>query len=445
MASCLNRIEEVNPKVNALVEVSVKEAFAAADAADNVVSKGEQLGPLHGVPIATKVNSDQAGHATTNGVTAFRDNIALVDGPEIANLRKAGAVFLGRSNTPAFSHRWFTNNNLHGKTLNPWDSSRTPGGSSGGAAVATATGMVPIAQGNDIGGSIRYPAYACGVTGIRPTPGRVPSWTGPANKDKSLSMQFMSVQGPLARSVSDLRLALTCMSEFDPRSPIYTAAPFIGEPLARPIRVGLLRGADIVKPDPAINQALDTAAAWLTDAGYIVEEIELSIFAEAFKLWWLLCMEEFRPMLPYIEQVADAEMIQSVKHTFVVAEELWGPKPNLSDYIDGYSRRGTLISQLQQFLSAVPLLLLPVSAEQAFEQDADFVSFERARNLVFAQWPMMAIALLGFPAISIPTSVIDGLPVGVQLLGRRFREDTLFTAAEVIEARNNVSTPINPW
>ena len=161
--ACLNRIEQVNPHINAIVECRTEEALAGADAADAAVVRGEELGPLHGVPVTIKVNVDQAGYATTNGVVAFRDKIATEDSPVVANWRKAGAVFIGRTNTPAFSHRWFTANELHGETLNPRNAALTPGGSSGGAAAAVATGMGPLAHGNDYGGSIRYPAAAWSV------------------------------------------------------------------------------------------------------------------------------------------------------------------------------------------------------------------------------------------------------------------------------------------
>ena len=214
--SCLSRIEEVNPRLNALVEVSGEEALVMADAADRAVGAGEALGSLHGVPISIKVNSDQAGHAATNGVLAFKDNVDEVDGPHVKKLREAGAVFVGRSNTPAFSYRWFADNDLHGRTFNPWDEKRTPGGSSGGASSAVASGIMPLAHGNDIGGSIRYPAYACGVVGIWQTVGRVPNWYGPTDADEAPSVQSMLVQGPLARSVADLRLTLDAMSGFDP-------------------------------------------------------------------------------------------------------------------------------------------------------------------------------------------------------------------------------------
>ncbi len=442
--SCLGRIEEVNPRLNALVEVSPGEALDMADRADRAVGDGEELGPLHGVPVAIKVNSDQAGHATTDGVVAFKDNVAEVDSPQVRKLREAGAVFVGRSNSPAFSYRWFTDNDLHGRTLNPRDEGRTPGGSSGGAASAVAAGMLPIAHGNDIGGSIRYPAYVCGVVGIRPTAGRVPGWHGPVDADQALSTQSMAVDGPLARGVADLRLALDAMSGFDPRDPF--TAPVspasANEPLPRPVRVGLLRDVGVATPKPAVNEALDQAAGWLGEAGYVVEEIELPLLAEAYRLWYLLCMEEFRQIMPLVEEVGDEGMKGAAATYYAAAKEWWGERPSLEDYMNGYARRGTLIGRLQSFMQDYPLVLLPVSAEQAFEHDADIVSIERGLRVVAAQWSMMAVPVLGFPAISIPTGVADGLPVGGQLMGRKFREDTVFDAAGVIEARCGALTPV---
>lgn len=176
--SCLQRMREVNPVVNAVVESLETEALSAADAADRRTKsrRNRDLPPLHGVPVTTKINVDLAGHPTTNGIVALRNAIASEDSAPVANLRKAGAVVIGRTNTPAFSFRWFTENDLHGRTLNPWLPSRTPGGSSGGAASAVAVGIGPIAHGNDIAGSVRYPAYCCGVAAIRPSLGRVASF-----------------------------------------------------------------------------------------------------------------------------------------------------------------------------------------------------------------------------------------------------------------------------
>lgn len=442
--SCLARIDQVNPALNALVEVSADEALAAADDADRVVATGAELGPLHGVPVAIKVNSDQEGHATTNGVTAFKDVVAATDSPHVENLRRAGAILVGRSNTPAFSYRWFTNNDLHGRTLNPWDSARTPGGSSGGASSAVASGMVPIGHGNDIGGSVRYPAYACGVVGLRPTVGRVAGLYGPPDVDPSLSVQTMLVQGPLARSVDDVRLAMEGLTGFDPRDPVNVPGAPAPTATPRPRRVALVRDHGVATPVPAVAAALDQAASSLQDAGYVVEEAELPLIEEAYRLWYLLCMEEFRLIMPLVEEVGDEGMKLAAAGYYSVAADWWGEQPDLTAYMNGYARRGTLIRQLGEFLERYAMVLLPVSAEQAFEQDADISSFDSMRRVMAAQCSMMAIPLLGFPALSVPTGVVDGLPTGVQLLGRRFDEDGILDAAEVIEARAGTFTPIDP-
>lgn len=217
VAACLQRTQAVNPTLNAIVQVLEREALAAADEADRAVARGDALGPLHGVPVTTKVNVDQAGLPTTNGVVAFKDVIARDDSPVVANLRKAGAVIFGRTNTPAFSFRWFTDNDLHGRTLNPWSKAHTPGGSSGGASSAVAAGMGPIAHGNDLAGSVRFPASCTGVFGLRPSFGRVPAFQPSAAEERPLAVQLMSVQGPLARTVADIRLALQAMAAADPR------------------------------------------------------------------------------------------------------------------------------------------------------------------------------------------------------------------------------------
>src|SRR5262249_36423077 len=166
--ACLERLKAVNAKLNAVTAPAPQDPLAAADEADRALARGDALGPLHGVPVVIKENIDQAGAATTNGVEAFAKLMAEADSPPVANWRKAGAICIGRTNTPAFSLRWHTDNALRGATLNPWAKDRTPGGSSGGSAAAVAAGICPLAHGNDYGGSIRYPAMACGVAGIRP-------------------------------------------------------------------------------------------------------------------------------------------------------------------------------------------------------------------------------------------------------------------------------------
>lgn len=442
--SSLARIAAVNPHLNALVEVSADEALLAATRADDLTVSGAALGPLHGIPVAIKVNSDQAGHATTNGVAAFKDEIAAFDSPHVARLREAGAIFVGRSNTPAFSYRWFTDNDLHGRTLNPWDATRTPGGSSGGASSAVASGMVPIAHGNDIGGSVRYPAYACGLVGLRPTVGKVPGLYGPPEADHALSVQSMLVQGPLARTVEDVRLALQAMAGHDPRDPFSIPGAPQAPASSNSFKVALVRHHGVAEPSPAVDQALDRAAEILRGAGYQVEEVELPLLAEAYRLWYLLCMEEFRQIMPLVEQVGDPGMQQAAAHYYAVSSEWWGSQPRLADYMNGYARRGTLIRMFGEFMEQYPTVLLPVSAEQAFEQDADIAGVESMRRVMAAQSSMMAIPVLGFPAVSVPTGVANGLPLGVQLLGRRFDEDRLLDVAQLIEDATGTITPIDP-
>src|SRR5262249_16049981 len=192
------------------------------------------------------------------------------------------------------------------------------------------------------------------------------------------------------------------------------------------------------------KQAIDTAAGWLADVGYAVEPIELPLLAEAWRLWWFLAMEDFRRMLPMVEQLGDDAIRRAAVHYYEVSKEWWGVQPGLADYMDGSARRGPVIARLQQFLERSPLVLLPVSAELPFEQDADLASVERTRQVITAQWSMMAIPLVGFPAIAVPTGISEGLPVGVQLLAQRFREYLLLDAAEVVEARAGLLTPIDP-
>ena len=443
-SSCLERIYSVNDALNALVEVSHEEALEAARVADAMVAAGQALGPLHGVPTAIKINTDQAGHATSDGIVAMADAIAPEDSPPTRRLREAGAIFVGRSNSPAFAYRWFADNDLHGRTLNPWDSARTPGGSSGGAASAVASGMVAIGQGNDIGGSIRHPAYACGVAGIRPTVGRVAGRGGRPHLDVPASVQLMAVQGPIARTVDDLRLALAAMSGYDAKDAVSVPGAPAAAPPRRPLKVGVVASNGVSSPVPAVASALRTAASWLADAAYDVEEVELPLLDEAYRLWWLLALEDFRLLLPRVEQTADDGMKAAAAAYYEVAAEWWGVKPTLEDYINGYARRGTLIAQLQAIMEEHPILLLPVSAEQAFEQGADTAGVARVRELIAAQYSMMGLALLGFPGLAVPTGVENGLPVGVQLIGRRFDEPTLLDAGNAIEARAGRLTPIDP-
>ena len=435
VSACLERIEQVNSRINAIVEVRPEEALRAADAADAAVAEGLQLGPLHGVPVTIKVNIDQEGYATTNGVIAFRDKIASEDSPPVANWRKAGAVFIGRTNTPAFSHRWFTDNDLHGRTLNPRNPGLTPGGSSGGAAAAVASGMGPLAHGNDYGGSIRYPAYACGVVGLRPSLGRVPAFNPTHVGERPITAQLMAVQGPLARTARDVRLGLAAMAQKDSRDPWWVPAPLESPQPSHPSRVAVSVDPFGRGVDPAVACAINDAAKSLSDAGYAVEEVALPHMNEAAELWRLLVLNDSRrALLPSALEFGD----EACRTTLLAMLE-HAPEPTFGSYTEGLDRRATVLREWLRFLDRYSVALLPVSLERPFPQGLDLKGKEAMARIMSAQDPLFVFNLLGLPSISVPISIADDIPIGVQLVASRFREDLCLAAAETIEAQYPVS------
>ena len=432
--SVLDRIDAVNPTYKALPEVLHAQALAAAQQADQAQAAGLALGALHGVPVTIKVNVDTAGRPTTDGIVAAQHNTAATDSPLVSALRKAGAIIVGRSNTPAFSLRWFTDNDLHGRTLNPFDATRTPGGSSGGAACAVATGMGPIAHGNDYGGSVRYPAWACGVVGLRTTVGRVPSYkaTGP---NRLISNQQMSVQGPLTRTVGDARLALQVMSEGSALDPQWVPAPLHYADSARPTQVALFKQHPYYDADASVVAALEQAAEWLQAAGYEVEEVEPPHFEEASMLWHHLVFNDMRRGgQPAIEKMGDASVQAAMRH-YLSGVPVW----DRDDYLEALTRRFNILRDWAVFLEKYPVLLMPNSWEKQFPLDDDTRSAERMGQMLRAQSPQLSTAMLGLPGLAVPTGVVQGLPVGVQLVTGRFREDRALAAGEVIERAANFS------
>lgn len=428
VASVLARIADANPGVNALVDVMAGEAVAAADAADAALARGDAVGPLHGVPVTIKVNIDTAGRPTTGGIVALKDLVAAEDAPVTANLRRAGAIVVGRSNTPAFSLRWFTDNDLHGRTLNPFDPAVTPGGSSGGAAAAVALGMGAIAHGNDYGGSIRHPAWACGVVGLRPTAGRVPAFNASAKDERIVSNQLMSVQGPLTRSVADARLALAAMSRRDARDPLWVPAPLEGE-MPRPLNVALFRRWDGLPTHAPVGAALEGAAAALAAAGCIVEEAEPPHFEEAAMLWRQQVFDDLRRGgVAAIETFGDAAVKRALG--FYLGGIAAGDRDAC---LAGLARRLTIARAWSLFFERWPVLLMPVSWERPFPIDDDTRSQARMEAMLRAQSPLLATALLGLPGLAVPTGLVDGLPAGVQLCATRYREDLCLAAGEIVE------------
>lgn len=436
----LERLGAVNPALNAVTVLLADQALAAAERADAAVRRGDLLGPLHGVPVTIKENVDQEGAATANGVAAFKDLIATRDSPPVANLKRAGAIIVGRTNTPAFSLRWDTDNELRGRTYNPWSRRHTPGGSSGGAAAGLAVGIGPLAHGNDLGGSIRYPAYCCGVAGIRPTLGRVPAYNETAAEERPPGTQLMSVQGPLARRVRDVRLGLAAMRARDARDPWWVDAPFVGPPVARPIRVALT-------VDPAnggvhadVAAAVRAAGEALANAGYAVEEVQPPDVEGVAATWTTICINEVRHVTqPWIRKYGGSDLNRSLDFTLAAV-----PDVDLEGYMKALALRAKHIRDWTLFMERYPLVVGPVSTEPPFEIGFDTTSAERHAAVARAQRLLVAVNLLGFPAVAVPTGVARGVPLGVQIIGARYREDLCLDAAETIEAQRPVPTPIDP-
>ncbi|HEY3099279.1 MAG TPA: amidase family protein [Methylomirabilota bacterium] len=436
----LDRLAAVNPALNAVTVLLADQALAAADRADAAVRRGEALGPVHGVPVTIKENVDQEGAATANGVPAFKDLMATSDSPPVANWKRAGAVIVGRTNTPAFSLRWDTDNELRGRTFNPWNRRHTPGGSSGGAAASLAVGIAPLAHGNDLGGSIRYPAYCCGVAGIRPTLGRVPAYNQTAADERPPGTQLMSVQGPLARRVRDVRLGLAAMSARDPRDPWWAPAPLLGEPVARPVRVALTIDPAKAGVHADVAAAVRDAGNALANAGYAVEEVDPPDVEGVAATWSAICINEMRHVTqPWIRKYGGADINRSLDLTLAAVSDV-----DLDGYMKALALRAKHIRDWTLFMERYPLVVGPVSTEPPFEIGFDTTGPERHAEVTRAQRLLVAVNLLGFPAVSVPTGVARGLPQGVQVIGARYREDVCLDAAEAIEAQRPLPTPIDP-
>jgi amidase len=427
--AAIERLQAVNAAVNAVTVNLGAEALAAAQQADAMLASGVGVGPLHGVPITIKENVDQQGQATSNGVVAFANHIAAEDSPVVASLRQAGAIIIGRTNTPEFSYRWFTDNPLRGLTRNPWSAEHTPGGSSGGAAAAVALGIGALAHGNDLGGSLRYPAYACGVTTIRPSLGRVAAGNPSAPDERPLTIQLMSVQGPLAREVRDVRLALQVMSQHDPRDPWWVPAPLDSPRPPHPLRVAVTKEPAGIPCHPAVAQAIDGAARHLAQAGYAIEIVDPPLVADIAACWRQILMTETKILMaPAIREFGSAD-INQVFDSYVAASGTL----NLDGYVRALAERTRFLRVWSLFMEDYPLVLAPVSQVPPFRQREDLSGAERVRQILDEQSMLYSVNLLGLPSAAVPTGIVDGVPIGVQLIGQRFREDLCLDAAQAIE------------
>jgi len=427
--SSLQRLQDVNPKINAVVQEMPDQALAAARALDDKIAAGETAGVLAGVPVTIKVNIDQQGFANTNGIRIQQDLVAQQDSPVVSNLQNAGAIVVGRTNTPAFSMRWFTRNSLHGHTLNPRNITLTPGGSSGGGAASVAAGICAIGHGTDIAGSIRYPAYACGLHGIRPSFGRIPA-VNLSLPDRHIGAQLTAVSGPMARSIDDLRLGLEAMAAPSPLDPWWVPAPFEQAPPAK--KAAFCSAPDGLEITAEVEAALRQAARQLEEAGWEINEVDCPPMREAMQLQLLLWMSEYA--------YSGGEAVgreDDPDANFVYAQLLAScPKPTMATLMEALQSRVGLMRNWEIFLQQYPVLLCPVSAEAPFPDQLDVQSVESFQRVLEAQMTQIGLPLMGMPAISVATSGAASNPMGVQLVAARFREDILFNAAADIAARN---------
>lgn len=435
VASSIARMNAVNPALNAVVEDLSSEALARAQDLDKARAAGAATGPLHGVPVTIKINVDQTGHATSNGVVALKDMIAPDDAPLVKSLQDAGAVIIGRTNTPEFSFRADTDNPLFGRTHNPWGRHISAGGSSGGAGSAVAAGIGPLAHGNDIGGSLRYPSAANGVVTVKPGLGRVPAWNPSQKAERGMLAQNMSVQGLITRHAEDLHLAMPTMIAPDPRDPFHVPLPWRGAPLDGPIKVGFSKETYDFDLHPEVSAALDTARDALTDAGYQVEEVEPPLLREA-------ALDGYRALMSEVQQLMgpDLEAMGSPVINEIFAEN-YRQFPPLSpvELLQVMARRTHYARQWSLLLEDYPLFLSPFMPRPFFSPGRDAEGAEGLREALGSGLWSYSMNFMGLPAGNVPARLAElpkgPQPINVQIIARRWREDLAVDACQAIQDR----------
>ena len=434
MASVLERVAERNPALNAITYDLADQARAQAQAADDAVASGAELGSLHGVPVTIKENIDQAGLPNPNGVPAFAELMATDDAPLVRNLRDAGAIVIGRTNVPEFSMRGTTDNPLRGRTVNPWGDPISPGGSSGGAGAACAAGFGPLHHGNDIGGSLRFPAMANGVTTVKPTSNRIPVFNSSATAERGPLAQIMSVQGIIARHAADVREATRVMIRPDPRDPLSPPVPFDGPPVDGPITVAVTTESAGYDLHPGIAELIERAASQLTDAGYRVVRADPPPVIEPARGWFSTFATEMKVALaPAIDQYG-SPVIKDIFGWYFDISEL----RDLEGYVAGFADRTRLLRDWNLFLDEHPLLLTPFMMRPMYDHDYDARGVTEVEDLFDSAIYSTGINFLGLPAGVISMDLVENRPAAVQVVGRRFREDVICDALAAIEQRNGV-------
>ena len=431
MEAHLNQIERVNPAVNAIVtRISSEQALALADAADNALVQGKEIGPLHGLPIAHKDLVPTKGMRTTFGSPIYKDFVPDHDGLIVERLKNAGAITIGKTNTPEFGAGSQTFNPVFGETLNPYDTTKTCGGSSGGAAVALACGMLPLADGSDMGGSLRNPGNFCNIVGFRTSPGRVPVWP-------RLTGWFpIPVQGPMARTVQDVSLMLSAIAGPDPRSPIAIAdsGKSFTQPLERDfkdVKIAWSRNLAELPVDSRVTQALQNQRHVLAGLGCKVEEGQPDFrdADEIFKIWRAWSYElQFGDLL----EAHRDQMKDTVIWNIEQGRKLSGPEIGRAEI-----KRTELYQRVREFMEDYEFLICPVNQVPPFDVNRRWIEeIDGVKMETYIDWMKSCyyITVTGLPAISVPCGFTpEGLPVGMQIVGRHNADFSVLQLAYAFE------------
>jgi amidase len=427
MSAHLARIDRTNPRINAVVTLAAERAMAAAAAADEALARGDSAGVLHGLPVAHKDLVDTAGIRTTSGSPFYRDHVPARDAPIVARIRAAGAITVGKTNTPEFGAGSQTFNTLFGPTRNPYDVTKTCGGSSGGAAAAVAARMLPIADGTDVGGSLRNPAAFCNVVGLRPSPGRVP--------DDSSSWSPFGVSGPIARTVADVALFLSAMAgpHSGPLSihedPARFRAPL--EKDFKNVRVAWWRDLGGIPFEPEIRRVVDGNRKVFEDLGCIVEEAEPDFtgVAEAFLV--LRFVGNHARYAPLVRERPEW-VKDTIKFEVAQAERARG-----ADISRALARQALMFDQSREFFERYAYFVLPVTQVEPFDVSTPYPTEIAGTPMpTYLDWMRSCwyVTMMSNPAVSVPAGFSSsGLPVGLQIVGRHREELSVLQIAYAFE------------